>query len=543
MMHHDLTVPSILERAGEYFPRKQVLTRVPGGVHRMSYEKLRQRTCQLANVLEGLGVRSGDRVATFAWNTHRHMEAYWAAPSMGAVAHTVNIRLAPDDLIHIINHAGDQVLLIDEDLVPIVEAVADKLQTVEHYIVMSDESTVSTNLRAAQSYESLMERASTSFKSPILDEHSPAGLCYTSATTGRPKGVMYSHRAIYLHTMMQCMTDFIGLSERDVVLAVVPMFHANCWGVPFSSAMVGADQVLPGVRPDPQAICELIESERVTVALGVPTIWVGVLDHVQRSTRKYDLSSLRLVVSGGSTAPISLIEAYEKVLGVPLLHAYGMTEATPVVSVANLKSHMHQLPDAQKMQIRAKQGPTLPGLDMKVVDESGNQLLWDGQQQGELLLKGPWIASEYYNDPRTAETFIDGWYHTGDVVNVDEDGYIQIVDRTKDIIKSGGEWISSVDLESAIIAHPEVLEAAVIAIPHVRWQERPLACVVPKEGSQGTLTEDEVLHHLEGKFARWWLPDAVVFLDEIPKTSVGKYDKKLLRDRFHQYVPNSSESI
>ena len=299
MMHHDLTVPSILERAGKYFPRKQVVTRVPGGVHRMSYEKLRQRTCQLANVLEGLGVRSGDRVATFAWNTHRHMEVYWAAPSMGAVAHTVNIRLAPDDLIHIINHAGDQVLLIDEDLVPIVEAVADKLQTVEHYIVMSDESTVSTNLRAAQSYESLMERASTSFKSPILDEHSPAGLCYTSATTGRPKGVMYSHRAIYLHTMMQCMTDFIGLSERDVVLAVVPMFHANCWGVPFSSAMVGADQVLPGVRPDPQAICELIESERVTVALGVPTIWVGVLDHVQRSTRKYGLSSLRLFERAG----------------------------------------------------------------------------------------------------------------------------------------------------------------------------------------------------------------------------------------------------
>jgi len=537
MMQYPLTIPRIRERARTFFPGKEVVTRVPGGTHRCTYRELHERTRRLANVLEGLGVKAGDRVATFAWNTYRHMEAYWAVPSIGAVLHTVNIRLAPDDLAYIMNHAEDKVLLIDEDLVPAIEAIADRLETVEHFVVMADKPTISARLPSAHSYEGLMAEAPPTYRFPDLDELAPAGLCYTSATTGRPKGVIYTHRGVYLHSMMECMTDFIALSERDVVMAVVPMFHANCWGTPFSAAMVGANQVLPGVRPDTRAICELIQQERVTVALGVPTIWVGLLDFLQRSGEKYDLSSLRLVVSGGSAVPPSLIEAYDRVLGVRLAQAYGMTEATPVVSISNLKSQMDSLTDAEKTDIRAKQGFLVPGLEMRLVDDAGQELPWDGQERGELLLRGPWIASEYYNDPRTAETFRDGWYHTGDIANVDEEGYIQIVDRARDIIKSGGEWISSVDLEAAIIAHPEVLEAAVISIPHPRWQERPLACVVPKQGSKGKLSPEQILAHLEGKFARWWLPDDVVFLDEIPKTSVGKYDKKVLRERFRDYIP------
>ena len=537
MMQYPLTIPPILERAQTLFPRKGIVTRVPGGTHRCTYRELYKRSCRLANALEGLGVKAGDRVATFAWNTYRHMEAYWAVPSIGGVLHTVNIRLSPDDLTYIINHAEDKVLLIDEDLVPLIEAIADRLETVEHFVIMTDKPTIAANLPSTHSYEELMAMASSTYQFPELDEWAPAGLCYTSATTGRPKGVTYTHRGIYLHTMMQCMTDFIALSERDVIMAVVPMFHANCWGTPFSCTMVGANQVLPGVRPDPRAICELIQQEGVTVVLGVPTIWVGVLDFLEKSDEKYDLSSLRMLVSGGSAVAPSLIEAYDKLLGVRLVQAYGMTEATPVVSVSNFKSHMDSLTDAQKLDIKAKQGILQPGLEMKVVDEAGRELPWDGKQRGELILRGPWIASEYYNDPRTAETFREGWYHTGDIVNVDEEGYIQVVDRVRDVIKSGGEWISSVDLEAAIVDHPQVLEAAVISIPHPRWQERPLACVVPKVEWRGTLAREEILAHLEGKLARWWIPDDVVFLDEIPKTSVGKYDKKVLRERFREHKP------
>ncbi len=532
-MHYPLTLPRILDRARTSFPRKGIVTRVPGGVQRHSYRELYERSCRLAGALQGLGVKPGERVATCAWNTHRHMEAYWAVPSMGGVLHTVNIRLSPDDLAHIINHAQDVALLVDEDLAPLIAAITDRLETVRHIIVMGDgDNASSAGLPSAHPYEELLAQASPPYQFPELDEWAPAGLCYTSATTGRAKGVIYNHRAIYLHTMMQCMTDFIALSERDVVMAVVPMFHVNCWGTPFSCTMLGADQVLPGVRPDPKAICELIQAERVTVAMGVPTIWIGVLDFLERSAEKYDLKSLRLILSGGAAVPASLIEAYDRVHGVRLVQAYGMTEASPLVAISNLKSHMDSLSDDQKLAVKSKQGLVVPGLEMKLVDEGGKTLPWDGKQRGELLLRGPWIASEYYDDPRTAESFRNGWYHTGDIANVDEEGYIQIVDRARDVIRSGGEWISSVDLEAAIMSHSGVLEAAVIAVPHPHWQERPLACVVPKAEAEGTLTPEDVLAHLQGRFARWWLPDDVVFLEEIPKTSVGKYDKVALRHRF-----------
>jgi fatty-acyl-CoA synthase len=537
MMNYPLLVPRILERARVLFPEKEIVTRAGGTTHRCTYRDLADRVDRLANALAALGVGVGDRVGTFAWNTYRHLEGYFAAPALGAIVHTINIRLAPDDLIYIINHAQDKVILIDHDLVPIIEALAPQLPSVKHYIIMTDDLEFSTPLPSYHIYEELLTRASDQHVLVEVDENAPAGLCYTSATTGRPKGVMYTHRGLFLHSMAECQVDILGFRERDVVMAIVPMFHANCWGIPYSCTLVGATQVMPGVRPNPQVICQLIEQERVTFSAGVPTIWVGVLDYLEHSEKRYDFSSLREIVSGGSAVPTSLIQAYWDKLRVSLIQAYGMTEATPLVSVNRTKSNLDYLSSEEKLGLAGKQGLVAPGLEMKLVDDKGSEVPRDGQHRGELLLRGPWVAREYYNDPRTQETFIAGWYHSGDIATVDEDGYIQIVDRVKDMVKSGGEWISSVDLETAIIAHPAVLEAAVIGVPHPTWQERPLACVVSKAEFRHSLTKDQVLDFLRDKFARWWLPDDVVFLEEIPKTSVGKFDKKLLRERFKDYRP------
>ena len=535
-MHYPLLVSRILERARTVFPDKEIITRMEGGVHRYTYRELAARVARLSNALAGLGVGEGDRVGTFAWNTYRHLEAYFAAPAMGAVNHTINIRLSADDLVYIINHAGDKVLLIDPDLAPIIEGLASRLETVEHYVIMTDDPAFATTLPAAHSYEELLAQASEEWAPVELDEYAPAGLCYTSATTGRPKGVVYSHRSLYLHSMAECMADVMAFSEQDTTMAIVPMFHANCWGFPYSSAMVGANQVMPGARPDPQVICELIDRHRVTLTAGVPTIWVGLLDYLERSGQSYDFSSLRAVFSGGSAIPVSVIRAYQEKLGVNLVHAYGMTEATPIVTLNRLKTGLQDRSAEEKFELAGSQGLLVAGLEMKLVDDAGQELPWDGEQRGELLFRGPWIAREYYNDPRSDETYIDGWYHSGDIASVDAEGYIQIGDRVKDMVKSGGEWISSVDLETAIIAHPEVLEAAVIAIPHPTWQERPLACVVAKEESRQSLDKARIMDFIQDKFARWWLPDDVVFIDEIPKTSVGKFDKKVLRERFQDYV-------
>ena len=529
MMKYPLTITTILNRAHTYFPRKEVVTRLPDRIHRYTYADLYVRVCKLANALSSLGVGRGDRVGVFGWNTYRYLEAYFAAPCMGAVVHTINIRLAPNDLVHIINHAKDKVLLVDEDLFPAIEAIAPRLESVEQIVVMGDGDPSSSVLPHAHSYERLMDAASNSFDFPRLDEDMPAGLCYTSATTGNPKGVVYDHRGLYLHTLTQCMTDSLALSERDVILPVVPMFHANTWGVPYTSAFLGATLVLPGPRPDAAAVSRLMEQEKVTVSLGVPTIWIGVLDYLARASEPCDLSSVRLLVSGGSAVPPYMFRAFDE-LGIPMTHAYGMTEATPLVTICNYKSYMDDWDDDAKMGVRVKQGLPVAGLDIRLVDEQGADLPWDGEHQGELLVRGPWIASEYLDDPRSADTFVDGWYHTGDVVTVDPEGYVQVVDRAKDMVKSGGEWISSVDLEAAIMAHPSVYEAAVIGVPHERYLERPLACVVPIPEQRSALDRDAVLAHLEGKFARWWLPDDVVFIDEIPKTAVGKFDKKVLRE-------------
>ena len=535
-MNYPLLVPRILERAKTMFPNKEIVTHLGDDTHRYTYRDLAFRVARLANALTGLGVGQGDRVGTFAWNTYRHLEAYFAPPSIGAVVHTVNIRLAADDVVYIINHAGDKVLLVDPDLAPIIEELAPKLESVEHFIILSDDPNFSTTLPSAHSYEDLLARASDHHEPVALDEYAPVGLCYTSATTGRPKGVMYTHRGVYLHSMAECMADALALTERDVAMAVVPMFHANCWGLPYSCAFAGATQVLPGVRPGPEVVCQLVDQERVTFSAGVPTIWIGVLEYLERSEKSYDFSSLREVISGGSAVPPSLIQAYQEKLGVTISHAYGMTEATPLVAVNRLRSHLRDSSEAERLEVAGKQGVVIGGLEMKLVDDQGQALPWDGQQRGELLFRGPWVAREYYNDARTEETFIDGWYHSGDIASVDPDGYIQIADRVKDMVKSGGEWISSVDLETAIIAHPQVLEAAVIAVPHPTWQERPLACVVPRGGSNQSLDREQILDFIRDKFARWWLPDDVVFLEDIPKTSVGKFDKKVLRERFQNYL-------
>lgn len=535
-MNYPLLVPRILEHATKLYPNQQIVTREGDSTHRYTYADMSKRVARLSNALSELGVGIGDRVATFGWNTYRHMEAYFAAPAMGAVLHTVNIRLAQEDLIYIINHAGDKVMLIDPDLVPLIEPIASELKTIEHFIVMSDDSNFESSLTTL-CYEDLLSAASDMYKPVEIDEYSPMGICYTSATTGRPKGVVYTHRGVYLHTMGECMAGSMAFTDRDTVMAIVPMFHANCWGLPFASVMSGAAQVLPGVRPDPGIICNLIEQEKVTYSAGVPTIWIGVLDFLDRSEKEYDLSSLREIVSGGSALPESLIRTYEEKLGIRLAQAYGMTEATPLISYNRLRADLNDLDDDEKVKVAASQGLLVPGLEMKLVNDDGEELPWDGEQRGEILLRGPWIASGYYNDERSAETFVDGWYHSGDIASINAKGYIQIADRVKDLVKSGGEWISSVDLESAIMAHPDVLEAAVIAIPHPQYMERPLACVVPTEQSQGSLDKAGVMGFIEGKFARWWMPDDVVFINEMPKTSVGKFDKKVLREQFKDYSP------
>ena len=531
-MRHQLTLHTMLERARRYFPDKEIVSRTGSGIFRYTYADYYDRARRLAAALAGLGVSRGDRVGTIAWNHHRHLEAYFAVPCMGASLHTINLRLPPEHLTYVINHARDRVLLFDAELAPLVEAVRSELKTVEHFVIMADGPLPETRLSPIHDYEELLAAAPDDYRFPEdIDEWAEAGMCFSSATTGMPKGVCYAHRAIYLHSMMVCMADTVGIGETDVVMPVVPMFHVNAWGMPFAATWMGAKQVLPGPRPDPHTLCRLIQDEKVTLAAGVPTIWMGVLQAMEQE--KYDLSSITRIACGGAAPPRALIEAYELRLGVPFLHAYGMTEGAPVTHVSRLKSTLEGAPVGERYAKKAKQGLLAPGLDMKVVDAEGKEVPWDGRAMGEMALRGPWIAAAYHEDDRSAETFRDGWYYTGDVVTVDPDGYMQIVDRMKDLVKSGGEWISSVDLENAIMAHPQVAEAAVVAVHHPKWQERPLACVVPKPGAE--LTAQEIKEFLRGRVADWWIPDDVVFIREVPKTSVGKFDKKVLRARYKEH--------
>lgn len=534
MMDYQLTLTPMLERARRLYAKKEIVTKAGPGLERYTYGQMAERVGRLANALEKLGVRRGDRVGTFAWNNARHLEIYWAVPCMGAVLHPINLRLPGDQIAYIVNHADDQVLFVDASLLPAVEKLAPHLKSVKHFVVMSDKVPEGTTLSPVHAYEDLLKDSSPDYPWPHLQENDAAAMCYTSGTTGHPKGVAYSHRAIYLHSMGLSLSDSFGISERDSFLPVVPMFHVLAWGTPFVCTMLGAKLVFPGPHLQPRDLAELIQAEKVTLTAGVPTLWMGLLALLDKE--RYDLSSLRGMIVGGAAAPQSMIEAYEKKHGIPVYHAWGMTEMTPLGTVSKLKSYQLDLPEAERFAIRAKQGTSAVGVEIRAIGEDGKEVAWDGKAFGELQVRGPWIIRSYYNDDRSADSFMDGWFRTGDVVTIDPEGFVQIVDRSKDVIKSGGEWISSQDLENAIMAHPKVLEAAVIAVAHPKWQERPLACVVPKPDFKESLTKEEIIEHLRGRFDKMYLPDDVVFIETVPKTSVGKFDKKVLRVQFKDYV-------
>jgi acyl-CoA synthetase (AMP-forming)/AMP-acid ligase II len=540
MMSYPLTLTHFFERSRRLFARKTIATRVPGKpLFRYTYGDFAERTMRLAVALAALGVRHGDRVATFAWNSHRHLELYWATPLSGAVLHTLNIRLSPLDLTYIVNHAGDSVIFADASLWPVLAAIRDKLPTVRRIVIMPDgvADAAETAGREHGEYEALLAAAQPVSGWPELRETDAAGMCYTSGTTGHPKGVVYTHRAMFLHCLAEATTDLFGISENDRILHIVPMFHANSWCLPYTALMAGADQVFAGPNPQPPDICRMIQGEKVTFTGAVPTVWIAIKELCEREG--YDISSLRTIAIGGSAAPRSLQQAYAKNFGVQMSHAWGMTEMTPLGTVTRLKSYMGDWSEEKKYDVYSRVGYPSVGVDARIVADSGAELPWDGESMGELQVRGPWVVASYYDNPESADRFTaDGWFRTGDVATIDAEGYVQITDRTKDLIKSGGEWVSSVDVENLIMSHPKVLEAAVIAVPHPKWVERPLACVVPKPGS--TLEPGEIIDFLRPQLARWALPDAVEIIDAVPKTSVGKFDKKVLRERYKSWTPREA---
>jgi fatty-acyl-CoA synthase len=530
MMDYQLTLQHFYNRAVRIFPRKEIVTQTDTGLHRYTIGEWGKRTAQLANALHRAGVKEGERIATFGWNTYRHLELYFAIPCIGAVLHTLNIRLFADQLAYIINNAEDSIIFVDGDLVPILESLADRLTTVKQYVIMGEAPSAAGKLQPSVDYEAFIAGQPEQYDWPQLDENTAAAMCYTSGTTGNPKGVVYSHRSTFLHSMGAGLADALALSERDTILPVVPMFHANAWGLLHAGIMMGSKIVLPGRFMDPFRIAQLMAQERATVAAGVPTIWIGLLNVLEKEL--VDLSALRAIYCGGSAVPRSLIEGLQR-KNLNIVQAWGMTETSPLASVSRLRSYQLDLPLDEQFRVRAKQGTAVPGVDFRVVDlETGQEVPWDGETYGELQVRGPWIASAYYKDSESSAKFAEGWLRTGDVAVVDEDGVIQLVDRTKDLVKSGGEWISSVELESLIMGHAKVLEACVIGMPDPKWDERPLAFVVAKPDFTGQISKEEIIDYLRPHVAKWWLPDDVVFVDAIPKTSVGKFDKKVLRSQY-----------
>ncbi len=540
MMDFPLLLRTFLLRSAKYFPKKEIVSVFPEFVHRYTYADYYKRVCQLAHALKSLGIKRGDKVASVALNDHRHLELYFGVPCYGAVLHTVNFRLPQNHLVYIINHAEDQVLFVDEDLLLFVEMVKDQLKFVRHIVVLSHTGKKPvSSIENLIMYDELIAQFPEEYDFPTdLSEWDPAMICYTSATTGDPKGVVYSHRAIVLHTFAVAIT--FGASEADCTLHIVPMFHANAWCGPFAAVGAGCKQVLPGREViNMEKLCRTIAEEKVTFTAGVPTIWLLLYDYLQKGGW-HDFSSLKTIASGGAAIPRQLLMDLNEKYNFPIKQAYGSTETTPLVTAAIPKSYMKDW-DAEKLyDLKTSIGLLAIGLEMKIVNDSGSEVKMDGKEWGEICLRGPWIANEYYKDPeRSKETFGDGWYHTGDVATIDEEGYVRLVDRKKDLVKSAGEWISSVDLENLIMSHPKVMEAAIIGVPHPKWQERPLACVAASPGQK--VDAEELKGFLKDKVkAAWWIPDEFIFMAEIPKTSVGKFNKRELR---RLYAEGSLKSL
>jgi len=528
----ELNIRLLLERAARYFPDNEIVTRLPdGGLHRYTYRVLNERVHRLASRLASIGVRPGDRVATLAWNTYRHFELYFALPCAGTVLHTVNLRLADEHIAYILNHSEDSAVFVDADLLPTLERIAGQIKTVKTFVVLAGQ-VPATTLSNVVAYEDLIGAGDPAFVFSELPERTPAGMCYTSATTGLPKGVVYSHRDIYLHTITECLGDVLDIRERDTLLPVVPMFHANAWGLPFAAACMGARMVLPGERPHAPAILDLMQNERVTFAAAAVSIGIDMMAELKRQPR--DLSSVRGIMLGGSATPAAVMEFYLKEFNIPILTAWGSTEMTPLATCVHIRRDDLDKPPAEHIPTRVRQGIPCPGAQMKVLDDDGREVPWDDQAIGEIHVRTPWSATEYYHDERSRDGFVDGFWKSGDMSAVSADGVLRLVDRAKDLIKSGGEWISSVDLENALIAHPKVREAAVVAAPDDKWLERPCAYVVAEAGAAPS--QAELRAWLEPKFAKWWLPDHYLVVDAIPKTGVGKINKRALREQVEQDI-------
>jgi len=533
MMQQPLLVSMLLQHAERHHAAQEIVSRrVEGDLHRYTYRELGQRARKLANALAAFGLESGDRVATLAWNGYRHMELYYAVAGSGRVVHTLNPRLHPDQVVWIADHAEDRVLFFDLTFLPLVEAIAQRVGTIKHFVAMTDRKHMpaTTTIPGLLCYEDLIESEPEQFDWPVLDENTAATLCYTSGTTGNPKGVLYSHRSTLLHAWAAALPDAFACSARDTILPVVPMFHVNAWGMPYVACMVGAKLVFPGPWLDGRSLHELFEDESVTLSAGVPTVWKGLLAHVEANGLGF--RTMRRTVIGGSACPPAMMRAFQERYDVQVLHAWGMTETSPLGTVCSLKPSQLALEPEQRQAVQAKQGRAVFGVDMKIVDDCGNELAQDGKVSGELLVRGPWIASDYFKSPGPGP-LLDGWFPTGDVATIDADGFMQITDRSKDLIKSGGEWIGSIELESVALAHPAVAMAACIGAKHPKWDERPLLVVVKASGAE--LTREQLLRHYEGRVAKWWIPDDVVFVDSIPLGATGKVQKNVLRERFKDH--------
>ena len=539
MMDRQLTITSIMEHADKNHPNVEIVSvTCDEPRHRYTYGDAFRRTRQLANALIDYGIQSGDRIATFAWNDYRHFELYYAIAGVGAVTHTVNPRLFPEQITYIVNHAEDRLVFVDPLIVPVLENIKEDLSAVEAFIILTDdEHLADTDLPNVQSYESFIKLHSDQFNWPELDEKTACSLCYTSGTTGNPKGVLYHHRSMVVHTLTGISPDVLDLSVQDVVLPVVPMFHVNAWGLAYGPPAVGTKLVFPGPKMgDGETLQALIEEEQVTFSAGVPTVWLALLKYLSESGKQ--VKTLKRVIIGGSACPRSIMQEFEDRYDVYVHHAWGMTEMSPLGTVNTLKPEMLKLSGEEQYAIRQKQGRAVYGVELKIVDDNNNELPRDGQSTGLLKVRGPFICNDYYKPDAPSDVHDDGWLSTGDVGNIDAEGYLQITDRSKDVIKSGGEWISSIDLENAAVGHPDVAEAAVIGVPHPRWAERPLLIIVRKEGKE--VGKEEILDWLKGRVAKWWLPDDVVYVDEIPHTATGKIQKTELRKRFSGHLGSAT---